>query len=75
MAAEFRARADYQNFTRVPLKAGDTLRITSFVHDDIGPDGRLRTSASAATATAEEPTADLPARLLLTFGGTKADKS
>jgi hypothetical protein len=32
---------DYQNFTRGPLKAGDTLRITSFVHYDTprgGPD-------------------------------------
>ena len=54
MATEFRARADYQNFTRGPLKAGDTVepgadghfagdtvRITSFVHYDIGPDGRF----------------------------------
>jgi SnoaL-like domain len=41
MATEFTAREDYQNFTRGPLKAGDTLRITSFVHYDIGPDGRF----------------------------------
>lgn len=41
MATEFRAREDYQNFTRGPLKAGDTLRSTSFVHYDIGPDGRF----------------------------------
>src|SRR5580692_2168595 len=41
MTTEFRAREDYQNFTRGPLKAGDTLRITSFVHYDIGPDGRF----------------------------------
>jgi hypothetical protein len=41
MAAGFRAREDYANFTRGPLKAGDTLRITSFVHYDIGPDGRF----------------------------------
>ena len=41
MATEFRAREDYQNFTRGPLMAGDTLRITSFVHYDIGPDGRF----------------------------------
>ena len=41
MATEFSAREDYQNFTRGPLKAGDTLRITSFVHYDIGPDGRF----------------------------------
>lgn len=36
-----RAREDYANFTRGPLKAGDTVRITSFVHYDIGPDGRF----------------------------------
>jgi hypothetical protein len=41
MATEFRAREDYQNFTRGPLKAGDVVRITSFVHYDIGPDGRF----------------------------------
>ena len=41
MATEFRAREDYQDFTRGPLKAGDTLRITSFVHYDIGQDGRF----------------------------------
>jgi hypothetical protein len=41
MATEFRAREDYPNFTRGPLKAGDTVRITSFVHYDIGPDGRF----------------------------------
>jgi hypothetical protein len=41
MATEFRARQDYANFTRGPLKAGDTVRITSFVHYDIGPDGRF----------------------------------
>jgi hypothetical protein len=41
MATEFHAREDYQNFTRGPLKAGDTVRITSFVHYDIGPDGRF----------------------------------
>ena len=41
LATEFRAREDYDNFTRGPLKAGDTLRITSFVHYDIGPDGRF----------------------------------
>jgi hypothetical protein len=40
-AAFRRYIADYQNFTRGPLKAGDTLRITSFVHYDIGPDGRF----------------------------------
>ena len=41
MATEFRAREDYPAFTRGPLKAGDTLRITSFVHYDLGPDGRF----------------------------------
>jgi hypothetical protein len=38
---EFHAREDYENFTRGPLKAGDIVRITSFVHYDIGPDGRF----------------------------------
>jgi hypothetical protein len=41
MATEFRAREDYANFTRGPLKAGDTVRSTSFVHYDIGADGRF----------------------------------
>lgn len=41
MATEFTAREDYANFTRGPLKAGDTVRITSFVHYDIGSDGRF----------------------------------
>jgi hypothetical protein len=41
MATEFHAREDYQNFTRGPLKAGETVRVTSFVHYDIGPDGRF----------------------------------
>ena len=30
-----------RNFTRGPLHAGDTVRITSFVHYDVGPDGRF----------------------------------
>jgi hypothetical protein len=29
------------NSARGPLRAGDTLRVTSFVHYDIGPDGRF----------------------------------
>jgi hypothetical protein len=41
MATEFRAREDYENSVRGPLRAGDTLRVTSFVHYDIGPDGRF----------------------------------
>jgi SnoaL-like protein len=41
MATEFRAREDYENPMRGPLRAGDTLRVTSFVHYDIGPDGRF----------------------------------
>lgn len=41
MATEFYAREDYANFTRGPLHAGDTVRITSFVHYDVGPDGRF----------------------------------
>jgi hypothetical protein len=42
--AEFNAanfREDYRNFTRGPLKAGETVRITSFVHYGIGPDSRF----------------------------------
>jgi hypothetical protein len=42
LAAEFRALKDYDNFTRGPLKAGDVVRITSFVHYDIGGDGKFR---------------------------------
>ena len=41
MATEFRAREDYASSTRGPLRAGDTLCVTSFVHYDIGPDGRF----------------------------------
>jgi SnoaL-like domain len=41
MATEFRAREDYESPMRGPLRAGDTLRVTSFVHYDIGPDGRF----------------------------------
>jgi hypothetical protein len=41
MATEFRAREDYENSVRGPLRAGDTLRVTSFVHYDIGSDGRF----------------------------------
>ena len=39
--AEFRARRDYDKFPRRPLKAGDAVRIISFIHYDIGPDGRF----------------------------------
>lgn len=41
MATEFRAREDYENPRRGPLRAGDTLRVTRFVHYDLGPDGRF----------------------------------
>jgi ketosteroid isomerase-like protein len=41
MATEFRAREDYENPMRGPLRAGATLRVISFVHYDIGPDGRF----------------------------------
>jgi hypothetical protein len=40
-ATEFSAFEDLDKFIRGPLKAGDVLRITSFVHYDIGPDGRF----------------------------------
>jgi len=41
LAAEFRALKDYDNFTRGPLKAGDVVRITSFVHYDLNSAGRF----------------------------------
>jgi SnoaL-like domain len=41
LAAEFRALRDYDNFTRGPLKAGDVVRITSFVHYDLDDSGRF----------------------------------
>lgn len=37
-----RARADYPGFTRGPLKAGDTVRVTSFVYYDIGRFAAIR---------------------------------
>jgi len=49
LAAEFRALKDYDNFTRGPLKAGDVVRITSFVHYGTAPAGSAR-SAWAVTA-------------------------
>ena len=41
LATEFRARKDYDAFPRGPLKAGDIVRVTSFVHYDIDGDGRF----------------------------------
>jgi hypothetical protein len=41
LAAEFRALKDYANFTRGPLKAGNVVRITSFVHYDLDSSGRF----------------------------------
>jgi hypothetical protein len=41
LAAEFRALKDYGNFTRGPLKAGDVVRLTSFVHYDLNSAGRF----------------------------------
>ena len=41
LAAEFRALKDYDNFTRGPLKAGDVVRLTSFVHYDLNSAGRF----------------------------------
>jgi hypothetical protein len=38
---EFKAFKDLDNFTRGPLKAGDVLRITSFVHYDINSSGKF----------------------------------
>jgi hypothetical protein len=41
LAAEFRAIKDFDRFTRGPLKAGDVVRLTSFVHYDVDPAGRF----------------------------------
>jgi hypothetical protein len=41
LATEFRAHRDFAGFTRGPLTAGDVVRLTSFVHYDIGDDGRF----------------------------------
>ena len=41
LATEFRAVKDYDNFTRGPLKAGDQIRLTSFVHYDLDSWGRF----------------------------------
>lgn len=41
LATEPRAVNDSDNFTRGPLKAGDVMRLTSFVPYDIGSDGRF----------------------------------
>ena len=41
LGAEFRAREDFEAFPRRPLKAGDVVRITSFVHYDVDDDGRF----------------------------------
>jgi hypothetical protein len=41
LAAEFRALKDFATFTRGPLKAGDVVRITSFVHYDLDGSGRF----------------------------------
>jgi hypothetical protein len=41
LAVEFRALRDYDKFTRGPLKAGDVVRIISFVHYDLDGSGRF----------------------------------
>jgi hypothetical protein len=41
LAAEFHAIKDFDRFTRGPLKAGDVVRLTSFVHYDVDPAGRF----------------------------------
>jgi hypothetical protein len=60
LAAEFRALKDYDNFTRGPLKAGDVVRITSFVHYDI--DGHGRFSAIRIGSYGEGTKDDAPSR-------------
>jgi hypothetical protein len=39
---EFHAREDFPTFPTRPLKAGEVLRFTSFVHYDLDEDGRFR---------------------------------
>jgi hypothetical protein len=39
---EFHAREDFPSFPNRPLKAGDVLRFTSFVHYDLDEDDRFR---------------------------------
>ena len=41
LETEFRAREDYEAFPRRPLKAGDVMRITSFVHYDLDDGDRF----------------------------------
>jgi hypothetical protein len=41
LAAEFRALKDYDGFPRGPLKAGDLVRVISFVHYDLDSNGRF----------------------------------
>jgi hypothetical protein len=41
LVTEFHAFKDFDNFTRGPLKAGDVVRLTSFVHYDIDGEGRF----------------------------------
>lgn len=42
LAAEFHALRDFDLFTRGPLRAGDVVRLTSFVHYDLDSSGRFR---------------------------------
>jgi len=41
LATEFHALKDFDGFTRGPLKAGDVVSLTSFVHYDVNPAGRF----------------------------------
>ena len=41
LAAEFKAFKDYDKFPRGPLKAGDIVRVISFVHYDIDTGGKF----------------------------------
>ena len=58
LAAEFRALKDYGNFTPGPLKAGDVVRLTSFVHYDLDSSGRfsrIRIGSYGHGATVPQP--------------------
>jgi hypothetical protein len=55
LAAEFRAVKAFDRFTRGPLKAGDVVRLTSFVHYDVNPAGQF---SAIRVGSYGEPTTD-----------------
>ena len=55
LAAEFRALKDYDGFPRGPLKAGDIVRIISFVHYDLDAAGRFSQVRDACLRSSPAP--------------------